>query len=107
LDLRGLSILADYFLIGSGYAQVQVRALADFVLEAGRAAGAKRMSTEGYEESRWILIDYGDVVIHLMTQESRDYYRLERLWGDAPRVQWETEVNHSGPNPSTDEMEKE
>lgn len=92
LDLRQLSILADYFVFGSGFARVQIRALADAALEEARKEGVRTRSTEGYDDSGWILLDFGDVVVHLMTEESRDYYRLERLWGDAPKVEWAAET---------------
>jgi ribosome-associated protein len=88
LDLRGLSILADFFVLGSGFARVQIQALADAAREEMRKAGKRCRSVEGYEDSGWILLDFGDLVMHLMTEEARDYYRLERLWGDAPRVDW-------------------
>ena len=92
LDLRELSILADYFVLGAGFARIQIQALADAVLErVAGGVGRRPRSMEGYEDSGWILIDYGDVVVHLMTHECRDYYRLERLWGDAPRVAWNSE----------------
>lgn len=87
-ELVGLSIVADFFVVGSGYARVQIQALADKVLDRGRADGTKCRSVEGYGDSGWILLDFGQVVVHLMTHESRDYYRLDRLWGDAPHLDW-------------------
>lgn len=105
--MRGLSVLADYFILGAGFANVQVRALADHVLETARRHKVRRLSTEGYDESRWILVDYGDVVVHLMTHECWDYYRLDRLWGDAPRVPWELETEDKNRISETNETEKE
>lgn len=64
--------------------------MADAALESARNDGKKPRSIEGYEASGWILLDFGDVVVHLMTHEARDYYRLDRLWGDAPRLDWNT-----------------
>ncbi len=90
LDLRSITILADYFVLASGFARIQIQALCDAALEEGRLIKKKCRSVEGYEDSGWILMDYGDVIVHLLTEESRDYYRLERLWGDAPRVDWQT-----------------
>ena len=69
-------------------ARVQIQALADAAFEEARTMGRHRRSVEGYEDSGWILLDYGDVIVHLMTEESRDYYRLDRLWGDAPKIKW-------------------
>ncbi|NUN94687.1 MAG: ribosome silencing factor [Candidatus Omnitrophica bacterium] len=91
LDLRDLSILADYFVLGAGFARIQIQALADAAVEEAKKAGFQCKSVEGYEDSGWILLDFGDVIAHLMTEESRDYYRLERLWGDAPRENWKIE----------------
>lgn len=90
LDLRNITILADYFVLASGFARIQIQALCDAAREEARKIGKKCRSVEGYDDSGWILMDYGDVVVHLLTEESRDYYRLERLWGDAPRVDWQT-----------------
>ncbi len=91
LDLREISILADYFVFGTGFARIQIQALADAAAEEAKAAGFRCQSVEGYGDSGWILLDFGDVIAHLMTEESRDYYRLERLWGDAPRENWKNE----------------
>lgn len=88
LDLRGITILADCFVFATGFARVQIQALAEAALEEARKAGCRCRSVEGYEDSGWILLDFGDVIVHLMTEESRDYYRLDRLWGDAPRISW-------------------
>ena len=89
LDLRGITILADFFVFASGFARIQIQALADAALEEARKMSYRCRSVEGYEDSGWILLDFSDVIVHLLTEESRDYYRLDRLWGDATRVQWE------------------
>lgn len=88
LDLREVTLLADYFVMASGFARVQIQSLADQALESARKAGFRCRSVEGYDDSGWVLLDFNDVVVHLMTEESRDYYRLERLWGDSPRTDW-------------------
>ncbi len=88
LDLRQITILADFFVFASGFARVQIQALADAALEEAKKRGHLCRSVEGYEDSGWILLDLGDVIVHLLTEESRDYYRLDRLWGDAPRIEW-------------------
>ncbi len=96
-DLRGITIIADFFVFASGFARVQIQALADASLEETRKMDYRCRSVEGYEDSGWILLDYGDVIVHLLTEESRDYYRLDRLWGDAPKIEWmEGEGNPSG-----------
>lgn len=85
-DLRGISDIADYFLICSGTSDRQVRAIADAIEDALLKIGIKMDHKEGYEESTWILLDYGDLVAHIFKEDKRQYYDLERLWGDAPRV---------------------
>jgi ribosome-associated protein len=85
-DLRGISDMADYFLICTGTTDVHVRAIADAIEEALRLEGVKMGHKEGYLESTWILLDYGDIVVHIFTHDKRQYYDLERLWGDAPRL---------------------
>jgi ribosome-associated protein len=87
LDLNGVSGVTDYFLVCSGNTPVQVRAIADHIcdrlLEAGIAAPRK----EGYPEGRWILLDCGEVIIHILHQNERDFYCLEKLWHDAKTVE--------------------
>lgn len=85
LDVRGLTLIADYFLLVTGKNRVHVRALSDAVEEEARKVGRRARRTEGLDEGRWVLLDYGDVIVHLFTEEERAYYQLERLWGDAPR----------------------
>ncbi len=84
LDLRGLSSATDYFVIGSGESDAQVRAIADAVTDGLEEKDVHIYHLEGYQERRWILIDCIDVVIHVFLEELREYYSLERLWGDAP-----------------------
>ena len=90
LDLRELTSMFDYFVVASGTSRRQLHAMSeeiDHALEEGM--GDRRMGIEGYDESRWILLDYGDVVIHLFDPETRVYYGLEDLWGQAKRVPFE------------------
>lgn len=89
LDLRGLSSVADFFVIATGTSDRQMRAIVDEIDAFGKGTGQKRYGVSGYENSSWLLADYVDVVIHLFDRERRDYYDLELLWGDAPRVEWE------------------
>ncbi len=86
LDLRGLTIIADYFVIATATSPVNSRALVDGVLDAARNAGIKGLLPEGLGESSWVLVDMGDVIVHVFDEEHRSFYQLERLWGDAPRV---------------------
>lgn len=86
LDLKGLDGVADYFLICSGSSEPQVKAISEAVEDQLRAAGAKAWHIEGREFKRWILLDFVDVVVHVFHEKTREYYLLERLWGDARRV---------------------
>ncbi len=86
LDLRGKSPATDYFVIATGTSDRQMRTVADEICEAARERGLQRFGRAGYEQARWILLDYVDVVIHIFDSEYRDYYDLELLWGDADRL---------------------
>jgi ribosome-associated protein len=88
LDIRELLFLTDYFVIAHGRNRLQIRAIADEIHEQFKQRKASRFSLEGYEEARWILMDYGGVVIHLFDEKTRDFYALEMLWGDAPQLSW-------------------
>lgn len=90
LDVRGLANFADYFVFCSGRSDRQTKSLHDGVREGMKDdPGMLPVHTEGERERRWILLDYGDVIAHVMIPEVRDYYRLEQLWGDAPRLELE------------------
>ncbi len=84
LDLQGLSSIADYFLICSARSTTQADTVAEAVRVALRAHGVRPRHTEGSAESGWLLLDYGDVVVHVFLEATRGFYALERLWGDAP-----------------------
>ncbi len=86
LDLRGQTLVTDYFVICTGTSRVQLRAIVDAIVEALDVPGLPMR--EGDEASQWVLLDYGDVVVHVFGPETRAFYRLERLWGDAPEVPW-------------------
>jgi len=86
LDLSGLEGVADYFLICSGASEPQVKAIAEEVEDKLREHGAKPWHVEGREFRRWVLLDFVDVVVHVFHERTRDYYLLERLWGDARKV---------------------
>jgi len=87
LDVRGLSGVADYFVVLSADSDRQAAAIADAVDERLEALGATRLGAEGRSGGGWVLLDYGDVVVHVMGPETRKFYDLEGLWADAPRVE--------------------
>ena len=92
LDLRGVSSYTDYFVVCSGNTDRQTKAIHDAILEGMKKDhGVLPRRVEGVGESRWILIDYFDVVVHVFVPEVREFYRLEQLWGDVPRVDVELE----------------
>ena len=86
LDLRKLTSFADYFVIVSGRSDRQVQAIADRIIETLSRKKNKPLGIEGYDSGHWILLDFGPVVAHVFYDETRDFYDLERLWSDAPRV---------------------
>lgn len=92
LNMKGISLVADYFIICHGNSDRQVQAIASEIKEKVQEKGfiVKRM--EGYEEARWILVDIGDVVVHVFHRDERTYYNLERLWGDATAVDLQGEL---------------
>ncbi len=86
LDLRDLSSFTDYFLICSGQSDRQVQAIADSIVIELKEEGYYPVSVEGYREGRWIIVDFGDMVVHVFMDALRDYYDLEALWAEAKRV---------------------
>ena len=86
LDLRGMIGYADYFVICSGRTDRQTRAIHDAIHEGLKDRGVLPRRVEGVSEARWILMDYLDVVVHVFTPDTREYYRLEQLWGEAPSL---------------------
>ena len=87
LDLSGLTVIADYFVICSGESTTQVKAVAAFIEEELAKKRKKPLGVEGSSYSHWILLDYGDVVIHVFEKETRAYYNLEKLWMDAKIIE--------------------
>ncbi len=83
MDLRGISSAADWFLLATGNSDIQVRAIAEHVLEELRKEGVRPKHVEGLQGARWVLIDFVDWVLHVFHPTARDFYQLERLWGDA------------------------
>jgi ribosome-associated protein len=84
LDLRGISSATDYFLIASGTSDTHVKSIADHVIEELKKEGVRPSHVEGLRAGRWVLIDYIDFVVHVFHPAAREFYQLERLWGDAP-----------------------
>ena len=86
LDLKKLATFADYFVICSADSDTQVKAIADEVDKELRDEGIKYWHKEGYKALNWVLIDYVDVVVHVFKKDAREFYKLEKLWGDAPTI---------------------
>ena len=82
INIEGVSVIADYFIIASGTNHNQVQAMADSVEETLGKAGHPAKQTEGYRSANWILLDYGDIIVHLFDTENRLFYDLERIWRD-------------------------
>jgi ribosome-associated protein len=86
LDLRHTPAFTDYFILCSGQNQRQVKAIADAVEEALRAGRVKPAHVEGYDRAEWVLLDFFSFIVHVFTPQTREFYSLERLWGDAERI---------------------
>jgi len=89
LDVRDLIVITDYFVIASGATERQARTIVEEVEKACRDLSVKPVRREGDGEGIWVLLDFVDVVVHVFREEERDFYDLERLWSDAPTVEWE------------------
>lgn len=90
LDLRGLSTATDYFLIVTGTSDIHVRSVAEHLIDELKHVGARPDHVEGLRSGRWVLIDYIDFVVHVFHPAAREFYQLERLWGDASRLDLES-----------------
>lgn len=86
MDLRSVSLLADYFVICSGESERQVKAIVDEIAEKTKEEGVRPLHIEGDSSSGWVLVDYGGVIVHVFAPAVRDYYQLEKLWSDASVV---------------------
>ncbi len=82
--------MTDFFVICSGSTKRQVKRISDAVRKKMRESGISIRGAEGEKDAGWILLDYGDVIVHIVNQEVRDYYQIERLWKDAPLLDWES-----------------
>jgi ribosome-associated protein len=97
LEVAPLIGITDYFVITAGRNDRQVRAIVDEITHRVREAGGGSVRrVEGLQAAVWVLLDFGDFVVHVFDAEARSYYGLERLWGDAPRVAWETQLSSEG-----------
>ena len=92
LKIAKISTLGDYFVLCEGGSTTQVKALADNVEFLLKQQGAEPLRVEGYQSANWILLDYGDVMVHVFLHETREFYDLERLWADGELVDWESEA---------------
>ncbi|MDY6823133.1 MAG: ribosome silencing factor [Thermodesulfobacteriota bacterium] len=90
LDLRGLTSIADAFILCCGKSNRQVTAIGEFIIQTLKEGGTKPLSAEGLKEGRWVLLDYGDVVIHVFSESVRDFYDIEGLWTDAKKIKLES-----------------
>jgi ribosome-associated protein len=86
LDLQGLTLMTDFFFICCGTSTTHIRTIADAVIETMKRAGLGGIRVEGYDAASWVLMDYGDVVVHVMDPERREFYGLETFWSEARRV---------------------
>jgi len=104
IEVAELLVVTDFFVIATGKSDTQVKAIADEIehglLERG---GIKPIGREGISEGKWILLDYGDLVIHVFQKPERDFYRLEKLWGDAPRLELAPEIANIVEEPTPSE----
>ena len=96
LELTGITIIADYFVICSGESTTQVKAIADSVVHAFAEKGIKPLGIEGLNYCHWALLDYGDVIIHIFEKETREYYSLEKLWMDAKTIEIDKDKTDMG-----------
>ncbi len=92
LDVSGISPVTDFFVLVTGTSARQMRSVCDEIRDFGQTCNFPALSRSGYDSESWILIDFVDVVVHLFSHEARLFYDLDALWGDAPRVAWESEV---------------
>ncbi|MCL2166588.1 MAG: ribosome silencing factor [Clostridiales bacterium] len=86
LEIERLSTLTDYFVVGTGNSRVQTQAMADNIQDELIKEGIRPNRIEGFEEGRWILMDYGHVIVHIFQEDERNFYNLDRLWADAPAL---------------------
>jgi ribosome-associated protein len=96
VDLRGITTIADCFVICTADSDVQVKAISEYIRDELKKIKIKAWHIEGYKNPRWVLLDFVDVVVHVFQPEIREFYGLERLWGDAPIIEIETDNETKG-----------
>jgi ribosome-associated protein len=84
LDLRGISTATDFFVLATGNSDIQVRSIAEHIIEELGRSGVRPLHVEGLDRARWVLMDFVDFVVHVLHPLAREFYQLELLWGDAP-----------------------
>ena len=89
LDMRGVTPLYDFFVLSTGISRRQIHTISEETDAALHERGDQRLAIEGYQASKWVVQDYGDIVVHVFDSATREYYALEDLYADAPRVDWE------------------
>jgi len=92
LDLRGISSFTDFFIVCSASSDPQLKAVASSIRESVREKGTRPLNEEGGPTSQWVVIDFGEAIVHLFNSEKREFYNLESLWKDAPRLRFEPSV---------------
>ncbi|MEZ6056743.1 MAG: ribosome silencing factor [Planctomycetaceae bacterium] len=95
LDLTEITPLFDFFIVTTANNRRQMLAIADEISKTLKGRGHKRLGIEGYDTSSWIVEDFGDIVVHVFTDETRGLYDLDNLWGDAPRIDWQASLASS------------
>ena len=89
LDIRKIAFISDYFVVASGNNRKQLQAIADEISQTLKGRGRRRVGMQGYDAGAWVLVDFGDVVIHLFHEEMRRYYELENFWADGKKIRWQ------------------
>jgi ribosome-associated protein len=89
LDMRGVTPLYDFFVLSTGASRRQIHTISEETDAAMHEHGDRRLAIEGYEASKWVVQDYGDIMVHVFDPTTREYYALEDLYADAPRIDWE------------------
>lgn len=97
LEVGGLIVVTEYFIIATGATDRQVRTIAEEVEKVLKQNGLPAIGREGEREGKWLLLDFGDVVVHVFQPDEREFYRLERLWGEAPRLPLPADIVNASP----------
>ncbi|MBN2405193.1 MAG: ribosome silencing factor [Coriobacteriia bacterium] len=105
LDVASTIVITEYFVLASGNSDRQVRMIAEEIEAQLKAAGRPVIGREGEREGKWVLLDFADVVVHVFLPEEREFYRLEKLWSDAPRVELPAEIANLTEKPAADQEE--